>query len=780
MSAMIARQTVLITAAVLVGLGLGASVLRGAVPVSQAQTVSTQSSVKPASQPTAPALNEASARLQNEANTISIVRKYEPGLVYISTEQTVQTDPLGSMFGGGGSQVQQGVGSGFFVNAAGDILTNFHVVQGADKIQIRVFGSSQSFAAKVIGRAPQYDLALIRPTNLPAKLIRPIPLGDSDTLAVGQKAVAMGAPFGLDFSVTEGIVSATNRRIPIGFSVNGGSEGITQNAIQTDAAINPGNSGGPLLNSAGQVIGINTQIISPASSGGEGQNAGVGFAIPINAAKNLLPRLQKAGGKAVYAPRLGISAGLLALQSTQDGQTQPVPMGLGALTQSARSELGLPAQGVVVASVSKDSPAARAGIVGGSKVRQFQGGQISLGGDVITRIGGQQVDSLEDLQAGLIGQEGGRQRDPDAGARRQDPHGEGDARRGGLPAGQLSSVQGWRATCHNAGRDVRIAAESARPRPDGLGSSASARTAAFRASARTGWATGAGGPGGRSGARRAAGRGQRVARSGPTRSGLRGVGKRCPGAGDGAGPALRVAPGLRQRHTEPARRNACRSGSRPPRNLPHGGWATPAAAGHAGRRSGPPRLLAECAGAGTPAGRGKAAPGRSGCTERSSGENTLRPLHAASFHDDASRLVRGARLAARLGLHAHPALLAQVPAALEVATRTPRLNAELKLLLHEARPGKAARVLTDWGAGALVPPGTAKLLERLDAQEQPDPLLASALLLSAADDPDALAASLKLGERPAALLARARSERPFPAGSQEHRLRESAEADAAV
>ncbi|GGQ93975.1 S1C family serine protease [Deinococcus ruber] len=393
---MIARQTVLITAAVLVGLGLGASVLRGSVPVSQAQTTA-----QPASQPITPALNEASARLQNEANTISIVKKYEPGLVYISTEQTVQADPFGSMFGGGGSQVQQGVGSGFFVNKAGDILTNFHVVQGADKIQIRVFGSSQSYAATVIGRAPQYDLALIRPTSLPAKFIQPIPLGNSDTLAVGQKAVAMGAPFGLDFSVTEGIVSATNRRIPIGFSVNGGSEGITQNALQTDAAINPGNSGGPLLNSAGEVIGINTQIISPASSGGEGQNAGVGFAIPINAAKNLLPRLQKAGGKAVYAPRLGISAGLLALQVTQNGQ-QAIPLGLGSLTQSAKAELKLPAQGVVVASVSKDSPAARAGIVGGTSTRQFQGGQISLGGDVITKINGQDVDSLEDLQAGLI------------------------------------------------------------------------------------------------------------------------------------------------------------------------------------------------------------------------------------------------------------------------------------------------------------------------------------------------------------------------------------------
>ena len=150
---------------------------------------------------------------------------------------------------------------------------------------------------------------------------------------------------------------------------------------------------------------------------------------------------------------------------------------------------------------------------------------------------------------------------------------------------------------------------------------------------------------------------------------------------------------------------------------------------------------------------------------------TLRPLHAGSFHDDASRLVRAARLAARLELHAHPELLAQVPAALALAGRTPRLNAELKLLLAQAQPGRAARALADWGAGALLPEGAAERLEALDAQGTPDPLLAAALLLSAAPDPAALAARLGLGERPAALLSRVHSERPYPPGSAEDRLR---------
>ncbi len=382
----------------LVGLGLGATVLRGQVPVSDARSTAAQ----PVS--TAARLNEASARLQNEANTVDIVKRYEPGLVYISTEQTVQAqaDPFAMMMGmGGGTQQVEGVGSGFFVNTAGDILTNYHVVRGADTIQIRLLGNKQTYTATVIGRAPQYDLALIRPSKLPAVLVKPIPLGNSDTLAVGQKAVAMGAPFGLEFSVTEGIVSATNRRIPIGFSGAGSGQGITQNAIQTDAAINPGNSGGPLLNSAGQVIGINTQIISPAQSGGEGQNAGVGFAIPINTARNLLTRLQQAGGKEVRAPIIGVTPGLLAIQNTQAGP-QPIPLGLSALTGTVRQQLGLPSRGLVIAKVSQGTPAARAGLAGGTSTRTFQGGQIALGGDVVTAVNGQPVDSLEDLQAGLI------------------------------------------------------------------------------------------------------------------------------------------------------------------------------------------------------------------------------------------------------------------------------------------------------------------------------------------------------------------------------------------
>lgn len=389
------RRPMLAAILVLVGLGLGATLLRDQVPISGEQN-------SPAATNTVS--TEAGVLLQNEQNTIDIVSRYEPGLVYISTEQqVVQQDPLGWMLGGQDeTQVVQGVGSGFFVNEQGDILTNYHVVAGkngqgpASTIRVRVMKREQSVPARVIGLAPQYDLALIRAEGLDKSLIRPIPLGDSDTLKVGQKAIAMGAPFGLDFSVTEGIVSSTARQIPIGFSATG--EGITQKAIQTDAAINPGNSGGPLLNSSGRVIGINTQILSPVGAAtGIGQNAGVGFAIPINAAKNLLPRLQQAKGGIVTAPRLGITVGLVV-----QGPGQPVPVGLSALTSQGKRELGLPETGLVVGQVEPNTPAAKSGLRGGTRTQTFPGGQIVVGGDVITAADGKPVDGIEDLQAVLI------------------------------------------------------------------------------------------------------------------------------------------------------------------------------------------------------------------------------------------------------------------------------------------------------------------------------------------------------------------------------------------
>ena len=407
-------NTVLITAAVLVGLGLGATFLRDAVPLGTAQT--TQSSQTVQTTLTAPLgggdatqpLGEVGAKLQNEANTISIVKQYEPGLVYVTTEVASSPNPFGQM--GGGSGGQQGVGSGFFVDEGGDILTNFHVVtQGGQTlgatIKVRVQNQKDPVEATIIGLAPQYDLALIRPKNINKALIKPIPLGDSDALQVGQKTVAMGAPFGFDFSVSEGIISSTARQIPIGFSNTG--QGITQKALQTDAAINPGNSGGPLLDSTGRIIGINTQIISPAGAqSGVGQNAGVGFAIPINTAKNLLPRLKAANGGIVRAPTIGVEPGLVASQSGYSGQVLQVPIGLSALSDQARQQLNLPSSGFLIGRVLPSTPAAKAGLKGGT-MQQFPGGQIAVGGDVVVSADGNPVDSVEDLQAAYIAKKAG-------------------------------------------------------------------------------------------------------------------------------------------------------------------------------------------------------------------------------------------------------------------------------------------------------------------------------------------------------------------------------------
>ena len=381
--------------ALLVGLGLGATVLHDAVPVTDAQRAPNT-----AQQPVAP-LNEKNARLQNEQNTIDIVKRFEPGLVYITTtSETLVQDPFAQFFGGDGTerQVQRGSGSGFFVNAAGDILTNYHVVAGAQKIQLRLIGNEKTYDAKVIGLAPQYDLALIRATGVPKDKIRPIPFADSDRVQVGQKAIAMGAPFGFDFSVTEGIISATDRLIPIGFGQSVNQQGIPQRALQTDAAINPGNSGGPLLDSTGHVMGINTQIISPAgAASGVGQSAGVGFAIPINVARNLLPRLQQANGGEVRAPLLGITAGIVA---NVRGATAPVA--LSRVNPELRRQLNLPDSGVVIGTVDPESPAGQAGLKAATRTENVRGGVIRYGGDVILAANDRAVDSIEDLQAVLI------------------------------------------------------------------------------------------------------------------------------------------------------------------------------------------------------------------------------------------------------------------------------------------------------------------------------------------------------------------------------------------
>jgi S1-C subfamily serine protease len=242
-------------------------------------------------------------------------------------------------------------GTGFVWDAAGHIVTNDHVVQGTDSLAVR-FASAQVLRAHVVGAAPNYDLAVIRVDNT-RSIPPPIAIGTSDDLKVGQLVFAIGNPFGLDQSLTTGIISALKRRLP----TSGGRE-IT-NVIQTDAAINPGNSGGPLLDSAGRVIGVNTAILSPS-----GTSAGIGFAIPIDSVNRVVPELIRRGS--VPTPGIGIVAA----------------------SEAAATRAG--AQGVVIVRTAPGSSAERAGLRGIDP-------RTGKPGDIIVGVNGKPVRSLADL-----------------------------------------------------------------------------------------------------------------------------------------------------------------------------------------------------------------------------------------------------------------------------------------------------------------------------------------------------------------------------------------------
>ena len=277
------------------------------------------------------------------------------------------------------SPAGQGLGTGFLVSSDGYILTNDHVITNSGQVANAVavvFKSKDGanpdgtrVAATVVGGDEANDVALLKIDPSQAPVVHPLSLGDSTKVQVGEPVVAIGSPMGLSFSVSSGIVSATDRtlRSPTGAVIPGG--------IQTDAAINTGNSGGPLIDSSGKVIGINTMIAS--HSGG---SQGLGFAVPINTAVTIMEQL-KTGG-AVGAAYLGVS-----------GQT---------LNADLAAALGVSvSQGVLVAYVVSGSPAAKAGIVGGSRQTEIQGQTYLTGGDVIQAIDGEAVTSAEDLVAAI-------------------------------------------------------------------------------------------------------------------------------------------------------------------------------------------------------------------------------------------------------------------------------------------------------------------------------------------------------------------------------------------
>jgi S1-C subfamily serine protease len=331
------------------------------------------------------------AKLENERNTIEIAKLYDASIGFISAEiqpQASQCDP-NDIFCQFTEQRQQGqggggTGSGFVIDENGLMLTNNHVVtlesdRVADKLSVRFHNDPRNYTAKVVGRSPAYDVALIQ-VEAPGKVFKPVTLGDSDMVRVGQKAVAMGNPFGLEFSVTEGIISATGRDFR-------GTDNLAQNVIQTDAAVNPGNSGGPLLNSSGEVIGINTAIASPATSfSGQGQFAGIAFAVPINLVKRLLPDLKE--GKVLdrtsvlaNRPRLGVKLAPLEFYPN-----------------AVKSRYNLPFSGVMVESVERGSPAEQAGLKGATRFADVAGQSLPVDGDVIVAVNGKPVEAVDDLR----------------------------------------------------------------------------------------------------------------------------------------------------------------------------------------------------------------------------------------------------------------------------------------------------------------------------------------------------------------------------------------------
>jgi serine protease Do len=356
-------------------------------------------------QPIAP-LDERAALLADERNTIEIIEAFGASVVAVHVEVAGQAvDPFAGLReqippqfrdffnlpAPGAPQRRAGSGSGFVIDG-GEVVTNYHVVRSALQeggvalqpgatLEIAFPNVAGRFAARVIGANPDVDLALlalVSPEEVPA--VTPLSLSDA-SVRVGQKAIAIGNPFGLASTVTTGIVSAIGRELP--------SIGRIEVAmIQTDAAINPGNSGGPLLDSRGRVIGVNTAIVAGVNVGGQAGNVGIGFAVPATLLAEALPALRRGGLSGIAAaaadpnrPRLGVN-----VQSVAD------------LPAAVREALSLPDAGLIVAEVAPGSAAAAAGIAGPSFSAQIDGRAYPAGGDVLLSADGVELRRAEDLQ----------------------------------------------------------------------------------------------------------------------------------------------------------------------------------------------------------------------------------------------------------------------------------------------------------------------------------------------------------------------------------------------
>jgi S1-C subfamily serine protease len=336
---------------------VGAALLGGLVAVGVGQTVADGSTTTVVREVQSETTEPASFPGSGGKKISDIYEGAKHGVVQVTSTSVVSNNFFGA-------QEQQAQGSGFVIDKDGHVVTNYHVVEGAKKVQVS-FSDEEQMNATVVGTDPSTDIAVLKIQGAMSRSLTPLMLGDSNQVKVGDAVVAIGNPFGLERTVTAGIVSALQRRIqaPNGFQID--------EVIQTDAAINHGNSGGPLLNANGDVIGVNAQI--ETESGG---NVGIGFAIPIDTVKDVAGQLIKEG-KVEHA-YLGVE--------------------LATITSDLASNFRVPVdKGVLVQHVRDGSPAAAAGLKGGTTQVVLAGTTYWLGGDVITKADGQPVETSDQL-----------------------------------------------------------------------------------------------------------------------------------------------------------------------------------------------------------------------------------------------------------------------------------------------------------------------------------------------------------------------------------------------
>lgn len=286
-----------------------------------------------------------------EKTTVDLFQTVSPSVVYVNVSSRVRTPYSRLPF-----DVQAGTGSGFVWDEAGHVVTNYHVIKNASSASVVMFDQS-SHEASLVGVSPNHDLAVLK-IRLPQGQVRPVAIGESTTLAVGQSVFAIGNPFGLSHTLTTGVVSAKSR------TISGPNGREIEDVIQIDAAINPGNSGGPLLDSAGRLIGVNTAIYSPS-----GVSAGVGFAVPVDTVNRVVPQIIERGS--YQPPRLGV---ILDQQ----------------VSDAVMARLGI--KGVLIIGVQPGSGAAKAGLRGSDMV----GDRLTLG-DIIQQVDRRPVSNTEDL-----------------------------------------------------------------------------------------------------------------------------------------------------------------------------------------------------------------------------------------------------------------------------------------------------------------------------------------------------------------------------------------------